>query len=116
MNVTSAVVKVYVTERNDAIKRHTNIITMANVSNRSDCIIQKVYVQKWELRKKKNLSWVWRVERKIRPSRSQSDITRQASWWSVMTDSDPWDGFFYLHPNTNDRALEQSVVKNQQSA
>ena len=38
--------------------------------------------------KEKNLSWVWGVDRKIRPSRSHSGITKQAS--------DPRDEFFYL--------------------
>ena len=37
--------------------------------------------------KKKNLSWVWGVDRKIRPSRSQSGITRQVI---------ARDGFFCL--------------------
>ena len=32
----------------------------------------------------KNLSWVWRVGRKISSSRSQSEQTRQASWWQTV--------------------------------
>ena len=45
MDVTYANVKVYVTGRNDVIKRH-NVIT----------IVKKIYVQKWKVCKKKNLS------------------------------------------------------------
>ena len=42
-------------------------------------LLKQIYVQKWKVCKKKNLSLVWVVDGKIRPARSQSGITRQAS-------------------------------------
>ena len=57
MDVVYAIVKVYVTERNDVKKCHRNAITkMAGIKNRSDCIIKKIYVQKWKVCKKKGKS------------------------------------------------------------
>ena len=44
--------------------------------------------------KKKNLSWLFGVDRKIHPSGSQFSITRHSL---VMPNSDPQMFFFYLH-------------------
>ena len=41
--------------------------------------------KKKKKKKKKNLSREWGTDRKIRPSGSQSDITRQASWCQTVT-------------------------------
>ena len=58
---------------------------MADVSNRNDCIIKKkIYVQKWKMRKKQISVICERVDRKIRPSRSQSGITQQAPWYQTV--------------------------------
>ena len=68
-----------VTERHDVTKRHGIFITIWRTSaiKVSDCIIKKTfYVQKWKACKKNILSWIWGVDRKIRPSRSLSGITR----------------------------------------
>ena len=46
--------------------------------------MKKISVQKWKVGKKKNLSWVWEADRKIRPSQLQSGITRQASWCQTV--------------------------------
>ena len=57
------------------------------------CIIKNPLLEMKGMQKKKNLSWVWRTDRKIRQSGSQSDITRKASWCQIVnlgTD------FFYL--------------------
>ena len=43
--------------------------------------------------KKKNLSWLFGTDRKIRPSGSLFGITRLCKQW-------PSDGFFYLHHTT----------------
>ena len=62
----------------------------------------KIYDQKWKVYEKNNISLVWEVDIKIRPSRSQSGIKSL-----VMPDSDPQDGFSYLGPtpHTHDRSL-----------
>ena len=72
MGVTYAIVKVYVTERNDDIKRYSNVIIIWGTSE----IVENIYVRKWKVCKKKNLRvlWVLGVDRKIRPSRSQFGI------------------------------------------
>ena len=68
MDVIYAILKVYVTEHNDIIKRHSNVITIWQVSNWSDCIIKKPTFRSKKCANKKNLSWVWGVDRKIHPS------------------------------------------------
>ena len=52
MDVTYVIVKVYITECNDVIKRHCNASNV-DVSHQSDCIIKKIYVQKWKVCKRK---------------------------------------------------------------
>ena len=63
-----AVVKVDITERYDVTKRHGIAIEVTALS--------KPYFHNWKVYKKNNLSWIWGTDRKIRPSESQSDITR----------------------------------------
>ena len=46
---------------------------------------QKTHLKKWKVCKKKNLSWVLGTDRKICPSGSQSDTTRQALWCLTVT-------------------------------
>ena len=63
MDVTYAIVKIYVTERNDVIKRHSNVITILRTSEIKVAALLKIYVQKWKPCKKKNPSWVWKKNR-----------------------------------------------------
>ena len=60
MDVTYAIIKVYVTERNDVIKRHSNDFTIWQTSAIEVTALLKTYFQRWKVSKKKNLSWVWR--------------------------------------------------------
>ena len=80
-----AIVKVDVTERYDVTKRHSIVITIRRRSAIEATAFSKTYFQKLKVCKKKNLSWVWRTDRNIRPSESQSDITRQPSWFQKVT-------------------------------
>ena len=97
-----AIVKVDVTESNDVTKRHGIVITIWRTSAIEMTALSKTHVQKWKICKKKNPSWVWGINRKIRPSGLQSDITRQASWCQTATlgrfflsTSHTHDGFLY---------------------
>ena len=74
-----ALVKVNVT------KRHGIVITIWRTSAIEMTALSKTHFQKWKICKKKNPSWVWGINRKIRPSGLQSDITRQASWCQTAT-------------------------------
>ena len=58
MDVTYAIVKVYVTGRYDVIKRHSNVITICERQQLKWLHYKKnIYVQKWKLcKKKKNVS------------------------------------------------------------
>ena len=59
MGVTYAIFKVGVTELNDVIKHHRNVITIWRTSAiEMTALLKKIYVQKWKVCKKKNLSWV----------------------------------------------------------
>ena len=80
-DVTYAIVKVDVSIRLDVTKRHSNVITILS---------QWLHYQASTFRnekvcKKKNLPWVWGIDRKFCPSGSQSGITRQDSWCQTMT-------------------------------
>ena len=86
MDVAYAIDKVYVTERDDVIKCHSNVIIIWRKSAIEVTALFKMYVQKWKVCKKNSLSWVWGVDGKIRP-RDQSLVSRG---------SDPLDEFFYL--------------------
>ena len=79
------IVKVDVTERNDATKRHGIVIRIWRTSAIEVTALSKTHFQKWQDCKKKNLSWLLGIDRKIHPSGSQSDITRQASWCQTVT-------------------------------
>ena len=103
MDVTYATVKVYVTERIYIIERHSIlVITIWRTSAiEVTALLKKIYAQKWKVSKKKNLSWVWGVDRKIRPSRSLSGITwkpRDARQWSLVR-------IFLFTLHTNDRPI-----------
>ena len=62
-----------------------------DVSNRI-ALLKKIYIQQSKVCKKKNLSWVWGVDRKIRPLR----LVWHHEPSFVMPDSNAWDGFFSL--------------------
>ena len=86
MDVTYAIVKVYLTDRNSVIKCHKNISAIWRTFTIEVSALLKLNVQKWKL------SWVLGVDRNVCPSGSQSSITQQTSWCQ----SDPQDGLFYL--------------------
>ena len=57
MDITYAFAKVYVTERNDVIKCHSNVITIWQTSAiKVTALLKKIYIQKWKVCKKKTLS------------------------------------------------------------
>ena len=58
-------------------------------------------MKKKKKKKKKNLPWMWRTDRKVRPSGSQSDITRQTSLCQAVTLGTD----FLSTPHTHDRFL-----------
>ena len=80
MDVTHAITKVYVTERDerdDDIKRHSSVITIWRTSAiKMTALFKKNLRTEMKGVQEKTLSWVWGVDRKIRPSRSQSGIIR----------------------------------------
>ena len=55
---------------------------MANVSDQSGCIIKRINVQKEKVCKKKNLSWVWGVDRKNPSHGNTVWHPRDARQWS----------------------------------
>ena len=69
-----AIVKVDVTQLYDVTKCHGIIVTIWRTSAIEVTALSKIHFQKWQICKKKNLPWVWRTDRKIRPSGSQSYI------------------------------------------
>ena len=85
MAVMYAILTVYVTKRNDIIKRLSNVITIWHTSAIEVTTLLKVLIQKWKVCKKKNLSWVWGGDRKIRPPGLQSSITQQILWCQTVT-------------------------------
>ena len=105
------IVKIDVTERNGAIKRHAIVITIWRTSTIKVTALPKARFQKWRYekekkkkkkkKKKKNLPWMWRTDRKARPSGSQSDITRQTSLCQAVTLGTD----FLSTPHTHDRFL-----------
>ena len=80
-DATYAIVKIYVTERNDAIKRHSNVITIWRTSEIEVAALLKNLRSETKNGQEKEfiISTSMRVARKIRPSQSLSGITRQAS-------------------------------------
>ena len=79
MDVMYAIVMVYVTERNDVIKRHSNVITIWQTA-----LLKNLRSEMKGVQEKESIMGV-RGDRKIRPSLSQSGITRQASWCQTVT-------------------------------
>ena len=49
MDVTFTIVKVYVTERNDVIKRHSIVITIWRTSAIEVTALLNIYAQKWKV-------------------------------------------------------------------
>ena len=49
-----------------SIKRHNNVITIWQMSAvEVAALFKKNYINKWKVWQKKNLSWVWGVDRKL---------------------------------------------------
>ena len=76
--------------RNDVTARY--VITMADVSNKSDCIIKNPHSEMKGLQEKESIMGV--RDRYINPSLEIAVWHHSASL--VMPDSDYWNGFFYL--------------------
>ena len=107
-----ALVKVDVTERNDVTKRHGSVLTIWRTSVVERTALSKTHFQKWKVCEQKNLSRVWGTNRKIGPSSSQSDITRQASWCQTVI---LWTDFFIFlstpHTVRNSYIIQTSCVR-----
>ena len=57
MDVTYVIGKIYVTERNDALKRNSNVITIWRTSAiEVTSLSKKIYVQKWKVCEKEIIS------------------------------------------------------------
>ena len=85
------------------MKRHSNVITIWQTSAiKVTQFLKKIYVQKWKMCKKKNLSWVLGVNRKISVPRDHSLASlgkpRDAGQW--------FSGRIFLStPHAHDRSL-----------
>ena len=79
MDATYAIVKIYVTECNDVIKRHSNVFTILRTSAIEVAASLKNLYSEMKNGQEKEFIINMRVARKGRPSQSLSVITRQAS-------------------------------------
>ena len=87
-----ATIKVYVTERNDVIKRHGNVITI------------------WQKNLHSETKGVQEKESVMGLRGRQENLSLRITVWHhlasfVMPDSDPWQWIFLSTPHTNDRSL-----------
>ena len=98
MDAMYAIVKVYITVRHDAIKRHSNVITISRTSAIEVTALLKKYVQKWKVCKKKNLSWAQGVENPVPRDHCLASLgkLRDARQWSSGR-------IFLSTPHTTDR-------------
>ena len=108
LRTSRTIVKVYVTERNDVIKRHSNIITIWRTSaiEVTACFIKKYTFRNERCATKRiyHRCWGWWQN----PSLAITVWHHSASL--VMPDSDPRDGFLSI-PHTNNRWGLPAVVE-----